>query len=103
MKKLEKKATAAKQKRHPEPDVNQLAHDLVGMSTEEKSAVLPGPTDADIRWVMAELGRRGGKIGGKNRAEALSPEKRRMIASKAAQTRWAKRRNSPSTIQPPAS
>lgn len=34
------------------------------------------------------LGRLGGAKGGKARAEALSPAKRKAIARKAAQTRW---------------
>ena len=38
------------------------------------------------------LGRLGGKKGGKARSEALSPAKRKAIAKKAAQTRWAKAR-----------
>lgn len=38
----------------------------------------------------ASLGRRGGAKGGKARAEALSPERRKEIASKAAKTRWEK-------------
>ena len=37
------------------------------------------------------MGRKGGKIGGKLRAEKLSPERRREIAQKAIATRWAKR------------
>jgi hypothetical protein len=37
---------------------------------------------------MAELGRRGGKIGGKKRAESMTPARRRAIALKAARTRW---------------
>jgi hypothetical protein len=36
------------------------------------------------------LGRLGGQKGGKARAEALSPRKRKMIAKKAAQARWGK-------------
>jgi hypothetical protein len=36
------------------------------------------------------LGRLGGKKGGKARAEALSPERRREIAKKAIEARWAK-------------
>jgi hypothetical protein len=35
-----------------------------------------------------ESGRRGGKIGGKLRAEKLSPERRSEIARKAAAARW---------------
>jgi len=38
------------------------------------------------------LGKRGGSKGGKLRAEKLSPEKRREIARKAVQARWAKYR-----------
>jgi len=34
------------------------------------------------------LGRLGGKVGGKARAEALSPKQRQEIARKAAQARW---------------
>jgi hypothetical protein len=37
------------------------------------------------------LGRLGGLKGGRARAEALSPEQRREIARKAAQTRWKNR------------
>jgi hypothetical protein len=38
-----------------------------------------------------ELGRLGGLKGGRARAEALSPQQRREIARKAAQTRWKNR------------
>ncbi len=41
--------------------------------------------------VMAEMGRKGGRIGGKRRLETLSPERRKEIASQAAKTRWAKK------------
>jgi hypothetical protein len=34
------------------------------------------------------LGRRGGKVGGKARAESLTAEERRAIAIKAARARW---------------
>jgi hypothetical protein len=36
------------------------------------------------------LGRLGGRVGGKRRAEKLTPEQRRKIASDAARARWAK-------------
>lgn len=90
-KKKAKMPAKAKAKRSPEPDVNQLAHHLGKRSTEEAGPVLV-PTDAEISRVMAELGRRGGKIGGNRRASALSPEKRREIALKAARSRWDKNR-----------
>lgn len=38
-----------------------------------------------------ELGRQGGLIGGKRRAEKLSPERRRQIAQQAARARWTQR------------
>jgi hypothetical protein len=69
-------------------DVNQLAHLLGRMSTDPKDA--PDPTKADISRVMAVLGRKGGKIGGKKRAANMSPERRSEIALKAARSRWAK-------------
>jgi hypothetical protein len=40
------------------------------------------------RQVMQEMGRRGGKKGGKARAESLSKKERSEIAKKAAATRW---------------
>jgi len=43
-----------------------------------------------ISEVMAELGRRGGPKGGPARARALSPERRRQIARRAAAARWGK-------------
>ena len=45
----------------------------------------------DTRNPMSvELGRQGGLIGGKLRAENLTPERRQEIARKAAQKRWSK-------------
>jgi hypothetical protein len=37
---------------------------------------------------MAEMGSKGGKIGGKRRAANMSPEQRRASASVAARARW---------------
>ena len=65
-------------------DVNQLAHHLGNLSTAET----PKPTKAMVSRVMAELGRKGGKIGGRARAANLTPEQRRGIALKAARSRW---------------
>jgi hypothetical protein len=70
-------------------DVNQLAHQLVHLSTDEKGK--PALTKNEISQVMAEMGRKGGKKGGKRRLETLTLEERREIASKAAKARWAKR------------
>lgn len=47
-----------------------------------------------VSQVMAEMGRKGGKIGGKRRLVTMTGEQRRQIASDAAKARWnkAKRR-----------
>lgn len=47
--------------------------------------------DKKISQAARELGRRGGLKGGKARAEKLSPEERKAIAKKAAETRWSKK------------
>jgi hypothetical protein len=70
-------------------DPNQFAHALIQEMTErQEAATTPTVSASDISRVMAELGRRGGKVGGANRAMALSPERRREIALKAARKRW---------------
>ena len=45
-----------------------------------------------MRELARKLGRRGGLKGGKARAEKLTPEERSAIAKKAAEARWAKKR-----------
>ena len=80
-------------RREPEPDVNQLAYHLVKMSTEEKGPVaVEAPGKSEISRVMAEMGRRGGKIGGKRRAERMTERQRSVAATLAARARWAKPR-----------
>jgi hypothetical protein len=39
---------------------------------------------------MAELGRKGGKIGGKRRLKTMTSKERKAVARKAAETRWRK-------------
>ncbi len=87
MKKPSAREVTSKPKRKREPDFNQIAHRLVRMSTEDREPVSV-PTNSEISRVMAEMGRRGGKIGGRNRANALTPERRREIALEAARKRW---------------
>jgi len=50
----------------------------------------PKVTSSDISRVMAAMGRRGGKIGGKRRLQTMTAEERRAVALKAAKTRWGK-------------
>lgn len=76
-----------KKNRQPEEDINQLAYRLVKESTSE-----PDPmTKAQISHLMAAMGRKGGKIGGKRRMVTMTAEERSQIALKAAKTRWAKK------------
>ena len=72
-------------------DVNQAAYEMVRRSTatEDRPARPPKISASDISHVMATMGRKGGKIGGKRRLETMTPEERREVALKAAQTRWA--------------
>lgn len=44
------------------------------------------------RDVLRKIGKRNGKLGGKARAESLTPQRRSDIARLAAQARWAKDR-----------
>ncbi len=67
-------------------DLNRLAASIVEAATEGEFT----PEDFEGKNPAAVmLGRLGGKKGGKARAEKLSPQRRREIARKAAQTRWA--------------
>jgi hypothetical protein len=78
-------------------DFSQVAFDLVAKLTSEK------PSQGDIdepdistalnneelrKKVMQEMGRRGGVKGGKARAESLTEEQKKIIASNAANARW---------------
>lgn len=74
--------------------MNQVAFDIVAQTIAESEA----PTKMDkslLSQVMSEMGKRGGKIGGKRRLETLTPEHRSQIALKAAQARWKNRPKQP--------
>jgi hypothetical protein len=70
-------------------DPNQLAYEIVRMSTEEEPKE-DKPKRSAISEYLAEIGRKGGLKGGKARAERLSPNERKTIARKAATKRWSK-------------
>jgi hypothetical protein len=55
-----------------------------------RSTAEPEKVPDSVSRVMAAMGRRGGKIGGKRRMITMTPEQRREVALKAAKTRWAK-------------
>jgi hypothetical protein len=65
---------------------NQLAYEIVKISTEEASGAVPAPSALSIYF--AQIGKVGGLKGGKARAEVLSKARRRAIAKKAAAARW---------------
>lgn len=45
---------------------------------------------SEISRLMALMGSKGGKVGGKKRAQNMTPEERSKSASEAAKARWAK-------------
>jgi len=89
--------TGAMPKRISRPrDVNQAAFEMVRRSTSEQIEVpevvpeTPKPSKYDISAVMAEMGRRGGQIGGKRRLQTMTQKQRTDAAKKAAKARWKK-------------
>lgn len=65
-------------------DPNQTAAAVVALATEEPS----GLNQALLSHIMSEMGRKGGKIGGKRSLETMSAADRKKRAKKAARTRW---------------
>src|SRR5438046_10179734 len=87
-------------------DVNQLAHHLGRMSTHQNEGsnlaqkttggqqLSPEEQERQtVRRIMAEMGRRGGRIGGKRRLETMTPERRSELAYNAAKARWGPKKN----------
>ncbi len=66
-------------------DINERAKMIVGIATGE---VEDKPDYGDKNPAAVELGRLGGRKGGKARAEKLSAARRKAIAKKAARKRW---------------
>lgn len=66
-------------------DPNQLAALVVSIATGDTAEP---KTDDGKDPAAVSLGRRGGLKGGKARAAALTPAKRKAIAMKAARARW---------------
>ena len=94
-------------KKRPDDDPNVIAFDVVQQATWEDDG---GDGNRDVQPTRDEepefqerpeknpaavaLGRLGGLKGGKARAKALSSERKREIAKKAAKVRWDKARSS---------
>ena len=67
-------------------DLNTLAASIVAQATADAP-----PADDGKNPAAVALGRLGGLKGGRARADALTPAKRRAIAKKAAEARWKSR------------
>lgn len=69
-------------------DPNQLAAEIVRLSTEESGPPKDKPVPSSISKYLATIGRKGGLKGGKARKDKLTAKRRREIAKKAAKARW---------------
>jgi hypothetical protein len=80
----------------PKLDTVQNARRVVLASIGEPDVIpeTPKPSRSVISQVMAEMGRKGGLIGGKRRLETLSNRRRSQIAKQAARARWGKKKKS---------
>jgi hypothetical protein len=68
-------------------DLNELAARIVRKATGEEPEEPPA-VDKSKDPAAVELGRRGGKKGGRARAERMTPAERSEAARKAAEARW---------------
>lgn len=73
----------------PPKDINQRAKFIVDLVAGDIK------TDDGKDPAAVALGRKGGLKGGKARAKALSPERRKEIAKKAIKARWDKAKKKP--------
>lgn len=74
-------------------DENQLAKSILDLITTEEAEAQPEEKPREKNIAAVALGRLGGLKGGKARAEKLTPKKLKAIAKKAAEARWAKRKD----------
>jgi hypothetical protein len=70
----------------PKLDAVQNARRVVDFTIEQSEVSL-----TVVSQVMAQMGRKGGKIGGKRRLETMTDAERTAVAKKAARARWAKK------------
>ena len=80
----------------PKLDTVQNARRVVLASVGEAEAVpeAPKPSRSLISQVMAEMGRKGGLIGGKRRLVTMTARRRSQVAKQAARARWGKKKKS---------
>ncbi|HZI57450.1 MAG TPA: hypothetical protein VFF39_11775 [Verrucomicrobiae bacterium] len=59
----------------------------------EEKATIPVSPSALISQYMAQIGSKGGKVGGKRRLQTMTAKQRSDVAAKAAKARWSKSKN----------
>src|SRR5260370_40424122 len=76
-------------------DANQIAHQLVDLSTRRLYNGTPenAPIPKSVSQYMAEIGRRGGPVGGTQRLNTRSAEARQQEAQQAARARVGERKH----------
>lgn len=75
-------------------DLNELAAEITRKATGQEpneTETPPAPAEEDKDPAAVELGRKGGKKGGRARADNMTPEERSEAARRAAEARWRKR------------
>ncbi len=92
------KRNSRKPKRPETDDPNILAHRMREIT--ETLSEEPKDRRSLVSQVMAEMGRKGGQIGGKRRLETMTPEERSQAALNAAKARWGKRKPPKRLIKP---
>jgi hypothetical protein len=77
-----------------EPDPDELMHRRVMESVAEfaPESTTGAFTKTQISQLMSQMGRKGGKIGGKRRMQTMTQQERSQVALKAAQARWKNRK-----------
>jgi len=70
-------------------DENEIAAAVVAPATSDS----PEIDRATLSQVMAAMGRKGGRIGGKRRLQTMTGTQRKEVARKAAQARWKTQKN----------
>jgi hypothetical protein len=89
---MPKRSSNGRPKRPPALDVVQNARRVVleSIGALDDDTTSPPAHPSLISQVMAEMGRRGGRIGGKRRLETMTSKERSAAAKAAAKARWAK-------------
>jgi hypothetical protein len=72
------------------PDPNVLAHRSIAAISALSGEPAEEVSSKVLHDVMAAMGRKGGRIGGKRRLDTMTPEERTAAALKAARARWKK-------------